>query len=434
MTSEEKQEKMFEKWLSPSGIEFVSAEAEEAYKSRANRIKKAIQLKETPDRVPVILGVGLYPARYTGMTIQDIMYDAEKAVFAYTKVVMDFVPDAYSGGPISGKFNEILVNKQYKWPGYGLPPNADFQYVEAEYMKADEYDHLIEDPSDFWLRVYLPRVFGALEPFTKLAPVTEVLETTAMNSFLPFGLPEVQEALNALIAAGNEAVQWSTKVREIGRTLRANGFPAFGGGTTRAPFDIIGDTLRGTRGIMLDMYRKPEKLLEAIERLTPLAIRWGVTSAKKTGSPLVGIPLHKGADGFLSDAQFKTFYWPSLRKVIIGLVEEGLVPRLFAEGGYNTRLEVVRDIPKGKTIWYFDNTDMAKAKDILGDVACIMGNVSLSLLQIGSPQEVEEYCKKLINVAGKGGGFILCSGASLDNAKPENVHAMIQAAKEYGVY
>jgi hypothetical protein len=81
------------------------------------------------------------------------------------------------------------------------------------------------------------------------------------------------------------------------------------------------------------------------------AAGWRATSA--TGVPIVFIPLHKGADGFMSDKDFKTCCWPTLKAVIIGLVNEGCVPFMFVEGGYNQRLDVIArdpDIPAGSTI------------------------------------------------------------------------------------
>ena len=103
--------------------------------------------------------------------------------------------------------------------------------------------------------------------------------------------------------------------------------------------------------------------------------------------------------GFMSLDQFRTFYWPTLRQLIIGLINEGMVPMLFAEGGYDQRLEVISDIPKGKAVWWFDRTDMAKAKETLGKNACLIGNVSSSMLKLGTPDKVKEYCKKLIDTA-----------------------------------
>jgi uroporphyrinogen-III decarboxylase len=152
------------------------------------------------------------------------------------------------------------------------------------------------------------------------------------------------------------------------------------------------------------------------------------------GNPLVFMPLHKGADGFLSDEQFKTFYWPSLRKLLMSLIDEGCVPFPFVEGSYDSRLEIIRDVPKGKTAWTFDATDMTRAKEILGDVACIGGNMPSHLLSVGTPEEVKEYAKKLIDTAGKGGGYIMANGAAIDKVKPENLKAMIDFTKEYGVY
>jgi len=57
-------------------------------------------------------------------------------------------------------------------------------------------------------------------------------------------------------------------------------------------------------------------------------------TAKATGNPIVFIPLHKGADGFMSNPQFEKFYWKSLKAVMRGLAENGAIPCLFVDGGY----------------------------------------------------------------------------------------------------
>ena len=96
------------------------------------------------------------------------------------------------------------------------------------------------------------------------------------------------------------------------------GLPSGYGGMSKAPFDILSDTLRGTKGIMLDMFRCPEKVLAACERLVPVAVDMALGRTGEIPVPTVIFPLHKGADGFMSDEQFKTFYWPTLRKVLCG--------------------------------------------------------------------------------------------------------------------
>jgi uroporphyrinogen-III decarboxylase len=184
---------------------------------------------------------------------------------------------------------------------------------------------------------------------------------------------------------------------------------------------------------MVDMFRQPDKLLEATEKLLPMMLKVGLT-AKERGVPRVFIPLHKGLDGFMSPEQFKTFYWPTLKKLIEGLIEEDCTPIVFWEGDVASRLEIIVDIPPGKAIYGFERTDMFKAKEVLGDTVCLKGNVPLSMLVTGTPNEIKEYCKKLIDVVGKGGGFIMDGSTTLDDAKPENVKAMFEVTKEYGVY
>jgi uroporphyrinogen-III decarboxylase len=183
----------------------------------------------------------------------------------------------------------------------------------------------------------------------------------------------------------------------------------------------------------MDLFRRPDTVLQAIERTIPLAIKQGVTAATMQGNPSVFIPLHKGADGFMSDEHFKTFYWPSLKAVILGLLEEGCIPCLFCEGSYNTRLDYLKELPEG-TLWIFDRTDIFKAKEIIGNNICIGGNVPAGKIITGTADDVKAYCKELIDKVGKGGGYLMSFGTAMDEGKPETVHAMIDFTKEYGVY
>lgn len=436
LSADQKWEARLDTWLRPGAVEFDSAEAEQGYRARVARFASAIQLRE-PDRVPVAMALDFFPALHSGMTPEQAMYDYDRLGPAWMKWARYFDMDAFfSPGPIGpGKVFEALDYKLYRWPGHGTSPNTTYQFVEGEYMKADEYDLLLEDPSDFWLRTYLPRVFGALEPLTKLGPLTDIIEMPITGPCLvPFGLPDVQDALRALMKAGTHAAEWFRVVGQINEGALTAGYPLLNAGMSKAPFDTIGDTLRGSRAIFLDMYRQPEKLLQAMERLVPLEIKRGVGGANAGGVPIVFMPLHKGADGFMSDDQFARFYWPTLRKVILGLMEEGIVPMLFAEGGYNSRLDAIGDLPAGRIIWHFDQTDMVTAKEVLGDKACIMGNMPASLLFSGTPDEVTVYCRRLIDAVAGGGGFILAEGAVIDEGRPENILAVVNAAKEYGGY
>jgi hypothetical protein len=434
---EERQEQFFQTWLSGDDIPFEGQESSLLYKERVTIIKDAIQLKKRPYRVPVCPSAGFFPFQYGGISAYEAHYDYEKLIEVWERFYIDFDPDSYSSPAmiIPGRVLDLLDYGLYHWPGHGIGKENTYQFVEGEYMKPEEYRDFIDDPTGFFINKYFPRIAGSLKPLEKmpLLPPLHELPPIPMG-ILPFGLPEVQDAMRTLLDAGNEMVNWFTSVRKLNFSIMGKGYPSMYGGFAKAPFDAIGDSLRGTAGIMLDMFRYPEELLEACERMTPFMIKAGVSAAKTNGNPLVFMPLHKGADGFMSQDQFINFYWPTFRKVIIGLMNEGCVPLLFAEGGYNSRLEVIKDLPRGKAVWWFDQTDMKKAKEILGEVSCIAGNVPLSLLCTSTPNDVRTFCKNLIDVSAKNGGFILSTGAGMDLVRSENVKVMIEAGKEYGSY
>ncbi len=435
LTPEEKREERFKSWLYPGDISFNNTEAEGLYRARVSRIISAIKL-EKPDRVPVICHPGYAPAFYAGYTIKEVMYDSEKLLKAWFRYMDDFdldvLPDAHLIR--SGRAMEIVGVKTSKWAGGGLPDNVSPQHVEIEILKADEWDHFENDRSDFNLRVMLPRTHKAAEPFAKLPPLSMLGGFGGSAGLAAFAAPEIQAGFQAFARANEIETEWRKALTAITDRGLKMGFPNFfrfdiGGG---APLDALGAGLRGTKGTIMDMFQRPERLLAYMDKMAELSINMTRTMPFRAGTPVVFIPLHRGADGFMSGAQFKTFYWPFLKRVVEGYINEGLVPLLFAEGGYNSRLEIIQDLPPKGVIWYFDQTDIFRAKEILGDKACLMGNVPTSMIVTGTASDVKAYSKKLIEKVGKGGGYILAPGATADEAKFENIKAMYQAAKEYG--
>jgi len=207
-------------------------------------------------------------------------------------------------------------------------------------------------------------------------------------------------------------------------------------GVGGAPFDTISDFLRGMRGTMLDMYRCPDKLLAACDKL----FEWRLARAVPFTPDARGNPrrmfmaLHRGSDGFMSVKDFEKFYWPTLKKAILATIELGCIVSPFWEGIWDQRLEYLLDFPKGKVVFHCELTDVFRAKEMIGDCMCIQGGVPPTILQAGSPQDVEEHCKKLIKDIGKNGGLIVFPNSAMDYARPENVKAMVETVKKYGGY
>ena len=436
LSREEKRQKRFEVFLHPPGVIFRNTECEQAYRRRAKRLIDVYNV-ERPDQVPVFLHVGAMPAYYCGMDYKTVMYNYEKAVSAWRRfneeLDLDYVLSP--GMILPGKVYDLLDYRLYRWPGHGLADDAmGYQFVEGEYMKEDEYDLLLRDPSDFLTRVYMPRVFGVLGPYRMLRSLVSVVELPVFY-FLPYSNSALQSSLKALLEVGQEIALWMRHVSEFVKERMELGHPFPSGVLVKAPFDILGDTLRGTRGIMQDMYRRQDRLLAALDVLAEMTIEYAISTLNERMGLMATFPLHKGADGWMSERQFESFYWPSLRKVIARLVEEGVLVSLFAEGSFETRLEKMNEFPRGAVHWMFDRTDMRKAKEVLGDRCSISGGIPGSLLVTGTPSQVEAYCRDLIETCGKDGGFILCAGtADVTEAKLENVRAMIDGAKKYGTY
>jgi hypothetical protein len=435
-TPAQKREYRLNQFLNPANVKFVTPEAEKAYRTRAQRYVDALNIKE-PDRVPLNLPIGDLPNILHGVSTHAAMYDIEKTIQAckeFNKKYSDELECFAMPFAAPGKALEILDYRLYAFPGHGLSIDAPtYQFIEGEYMRVEEYEDFFRDPSDFWLRIYLPKVFGAFEGFRHLPPLTDILEIPT-GQLMALAQPQVLDTLQKMIDAGKDLQKRNARMAQSMDSGAAHGFPSMMRVLNFAPFDAIGDTLRGTKGIMMDMFRNSDKLLKAIDIMTDIIIYSILHNPMIANAVAVGFPLHKGADGWMSQKQYDKFYWPSLKKVMNALINEGLICELFAEGSYNTRLEIINDdFPKGSVTWWFDQTDMALAKKILGDRFCIQGNVPSSLMVTGSPSDVKTYCRKLIETCGKGGGYIMAAGCIAENPKMENLRAMVAAIREYGV-
>jgi hypothetical protein len=423
---------------SGKSVKFVSAEAEKNYGLRVQRMIDVYNLRE-PDRVPLNVYPGNLPLTMAGLEGRDAFYSPARACEAAMKFNDRYSGElesfALGGSALTGQFMEALDYKLYLWPGHGLPNSAGgWQYIEGEYMLADEYDDLIRDPSDFWLRKYLPRVMGAFQPFRLFQPFTTIIENVHLGTLAPFAKPQVKDMLQTFIKAGEMWDQASAAIMPYLGIGPTRGFATPSAGFCFAPFDVLGDTLRGTANIMNDMFRRPQKLLAALDVIAETTIYNVLSGPSIDNACLVVYPLHKGADGWMSQSQFDTFYWPSLKKVMDACIKEGLIQSLFAEGSFNTRLNSIHQFPKGTVVWYFDQTDMTRAKAVLGKDYCIQGNVPSSLLVTGEPAVVKDYCRKLIEACAPGGGYILAPGAHPENPRLENLKAMVEAVNEYGYY
>ena len=410
---------------------------EQLLAERKQRLLDAYALKQ-PDRVPISIGLGYMLAKIGGITHQELETNPDKAQELLEKWALYFQPDAIAGqGLFTSIPSTILGDRQTKWPGFGLPPNQPFQFVEGEYMKAEEYDDFLMDPTNFTLRKFLPRAFKELEGLADLPWIPIMMIGYQALPFIGrLNTPSVATAMRAVAQAAEHYAEMSERGRANAQRMQALGFPVGvgAGPLVMAPFDFMSDTMRGMRGIFLDMYRRPDKVIASCEKARRIIVDVTIQACQMSGAKFCSIPLHRGSDGFMSISQFETFYWPSFKGMMCDLVDAGIMPVPFYEGVWDNRLHYLNELPKGKTGGRFQSSNIFKVKEVCGENMVLLGGFPVSLLQGGTPDQVRDLTKQYCQIAGKGGGFIMTTNTAMDECNPELVKVWIDATKEFGVY
>ena len=336
----------------------VGKSNEQLLAERGKRLQDAMELKQ-PDRIPINAPASYLLAEYGGITHRELQDNVDLAQELLEKFALEFEPDTIIGLFNSPRPSVALGDRMTKWPGYSLPDSGSFQFDEHEFMKGEDYDAFFRDPSDWTIRTYLPRAFAELEGLQVSASAGHVRLWT-LQPGQPADAGQLRPWLRLcrrLNRATQAALADAAKTGEsVGRML-ALGFPPtpLAGSLTEAPFDFMSDTLRGMRGIMLDMLRRPEKLLAAERVVLDFQLEFALSFARATGLKAAFIPLHRGSDGFMSLAQFEKFYWPQLKEQMVTLVNNGITPICFYEGVWDQRLKYLAELPKGKTVGWFQS-------------------------------------------------------------------------------
>ena len=398
----------------------MTSDMDRRYAERLTRYVTAMR-NEKPDKVPIRPFVAEFVAKYAGYTCQEVTQDYQKAFAAARKCAADFDWDAVVGNMVyvwTGLVQAIGL-KYYAVPGVDLPADRAFQYLEPPeddaHMRADEYDQLIEDPTAFLFNVWLPRVAHDVSPMG---------EPTSFRNNLSF------------LKGGMAMMSYFAGFPAQGELLRKeSGTVSAISGILKAPFDIIADKLRGYKGLCMDMYRQPDKVRAACEALAPHLLHVALSGADPEKNVPIGLWMHRGCVPFLSPEQFEKFYWPTLKQIIEALWARGHQTLFYAEGEWNPNLKYIAELPDLSIIYHVDRGDIFEVHGAVGHKFCISGGIPNDLLAFGTPDEVRQCCKKVIDgVAGDGGYIMDASAIMQDDTSIENLKAMTEFTREYGVY
>lgn len=419
----------------------MTEEAKRRLAEKEGRIRDAIALREG-DRVPIMAGGNIFAITEAGYTMAEAIYDPtlEKMKTAIIKYLLKYDPDTSSGvGDLSGEgpVLEMLDPTYIEWPGRPgtkIDDNSIQQFIEFPILLDDEFDQFFSDRTGWKLNKSMPKISRLCKPLENLKiPLSHRGLRELADEF---SKPEMREMIKTFWKVSDYYEALSCRRREVNAEIDELGFPSFGGGKAMVPFDEYSDTLRGTILSLTDLYDNQDVVQRFIDEYFPYMISH-IKSINKDGSKtgtFVHMTLHKGLDGFMSDEFYVKYYWRYLQEIIETIVDQGMVPYVFCEGRYSTRVCHLKDVPKGKVIYKFEDTPMELAKKTLGDVACITGGFPNPLLDFGTPDKVADECKRLIDICAPGGGFIFQPNSGITQSKRENVETMFNTVKEYGKY
>ena len=394
--------------------------SEQLYAERLNRYVTAMR-NGKPDKVPLRPFAAEFTARYAGMTCMEVTHDYTKAFEAVQRCAADFDWDAIVANMVyvwTG-LTQAIGLEYYAAPGIDIAPGVGFQYLEppenAAYMREDEYDALIANPVEFLFNTWLPRT---------------------SREVVPPGSPSTFRNNLSFLKGGMAMLSYFSSFGPQLEALRVqHGMPSAIAGILKAPMDILADKLRGYRGLVNDLLLQPGKVKEACEALAPHQLAVALAGADPDRNVPITIWMHRGGVPFVTREHFETIYWPTLKPIIENIWAQGYQTLFYAEGDWNTHLESFAELPKGSIIYHVDKADIFEARKILGGRFCISGGVPNYLLAMGTPQEVRDRCKAVIDGVAGDGGFIMDASAIMQNdAKPENVRAMTEATREFGGY
>jgi len=373
-----------------------------------------------------------------GYTTADALYDFDKYIEAMVKYIKQYEPDAYISAVTTagqGPLMELFRPKSLAWPGAPdnrIDKNSIHQFIEYPVLQEEDMDYFMSDYTGWLLTKGYPAISGLLEPLANWDFFSHSIDVFSVSMVRMLSTPEAREMIRTIWDLSDMIAELDKKNAELIKKAVELGFPSLIGARAIIPFDVYSDFHRGTLETMLDLYEHPEVIRNFTEIFVEKILQNLTRMSKVNPGKWVFIPLHKGMDSFLTDDQYAEFYWPHLQRIINHIIDVGMIPYVYTEGPYNSRVKYLRDVPKGKVVYSFEDADPVYVKKELGDTACLTGFFPIYKLHYGTKQEVIDEVKRLVDILAPGGGYIFSTDAGFDHAKPENVEAMFDTLKTYG--
>jgi len=361
---------------------------------RMERVRQAIALAPV-DKIPTVIEASGWSARVTGMTLGDYCRDPMNATRAGIEAFEAVGnADALNYATYDPVVLSLAWMTRIKVPGRELAEDEPWQVEEAGLMTVEDYDAI--------LKVGWPA----------------------------FSVTFLNERVDG---AYDRALGYLERIPELVEAARTAGVPFLNNGGVTTPFELLCGG-RSLTQFVFDLYRMPDKVQAVMDAMMPGLNDAAILMNTSLGVPGMWVGGWRSASKMLAQPLWDRFVFPYLLQTVDQVAASGLIPILHLDSDWTRDLARFREFPAKTCILSLDGmTDIHRAKEVLGDHLCIMGDVPPALLSSGTPDEVYEYSSRLATEIGPT-GFIMHSGCDIPLDAPlENVKAMANAAADAAV-
>lgn len=368
-----------------------------------------------PDRVPSAPLIQYFAAAGAGMSCADLWWSRKKYRRAMRECFDMVGPwDAsYLLDAVSPEAYTWMVPMRMKVPGRELPADSPAQFLEEEVMKRSDYEWMIAR-------------FKKGDKLAFLSLLTRLVRKV--------NRPALSGA-RGILRLIRDGLRQTYYYRQNTRIWKRLGAAMYYGGGLEAPFDIFSCT-RSFEPFIYDLTECPDLVYEAAMAAVPSFVFAARVSGRVTGIRRFMVLCHRSSNSFISPKMFRELAFPSLKQICAKLGRAGTLLALHCDGNWDRNFETLKELPPNCCTVQLDGaSDIFLARKVMGTSVSLLGDVPPLMLCKAQADEVDAYCKRLIEEVGRDGAYQMGAGCEIPfNAKPENVRAMIQSVYKYGYY
>ncbi|TFG01862.1 MAG: hypothetical protein EU542_06210 [Promethearchaeota archaeon] len=363
------------------------------------RFNKAIDLKE-PDRIPITPLMDYFYAANNGMSTREFIFGRFRKVFKAVKKTFARFGGALDMvhlpmGRLYAFYNILPLGPSGFYGELKYPDNvpSTLQFIEKPYISVNDFDKIKKNGlKSIWKPVDLKKVYRTQIDLLKIGKFINYWENKKkVPIYATSGTVTPLESLCYLMGIK----RWSKAILKNGEQVR----------------DFCQYLLDGilANAYMMDLFTTVKRSYICLERVSST---------------------------FISPQVFEELVLPDLIRLVKDNVRNGRTVVFHMDSDWTPFLHYFLEFPSnGRYILHLENTDIFKAKELLGDRFCLMGNVPTDLLRFGPENKIIGYVKKLIEVCGQDGGYMMSCGCEVAPDTPfKNLKLMIDTTLKYGTY